>query len=101
MNKWECGEQGCRSVAVGSGSGLGLRAIGWLVERGPKIRCPAHRPDAGTKKHPDGMCDVEGPCSICTAEQEANRIQYRIVQFLELTGEDLEYHRKQAARWDG
>ncbi len=46
MNRWKCDR--CQSSAVGIGSPLGLRALGWYVEVPPAatltLRCPAHVP---------------------------------------------------------
>lgn len=42
MNLWECEYPGCRNTAVGCGSAVGLRAIGWTFGLGPVILCPIH-----------------------------------------------------------
>ena len=52
MNEWECEEPACSSSAVGVGSAVGLRAIGWFFQRGtgkghgPLLLCPLHRRDS-------------------------------------------------------
>lgn len=76
MNRWECDHPGCSSIAIGVGSAVGLRAIGWFFERGPTCFCPDHRPDKTlyrTKLHGDGP--QSEPCSVCKAELEAYEIQ--------------------------
>lgn len=78
MSLWECqhrdagtGKQ-CKSNAMGVGSAVGLRAIGWLVQwRGdlpfpdnyPIIKCPFHN-------------------STMVAEQEAKQIQSTLIYSL-------------------
>lgn len=101
LNLWECGELGCKSTAVGDGAALGLRAIGWWFEAGGKPRCPAHRPDGTMKRSPSHACDQAGLCGWCKAEEEADKLQYLIAQYFEMTGEDLAYYRKRAEQWEG
>jgi hypothetical protein len=101
LNLWECGEPGCKSTAVGDGAVLGLRAIGWWFEVGGRPLCPAHRPDRTTKRSLSHPCDQTGPCSWCRGDEEADKLQYLIAQYLELTGEDLAYYRKRAEQWEG
>lgn len=99
LNKWECNAQGCKATAVGIGSAIGLWAIGWWFEAGKSLFCPAHRPDPTMKRNPSVPCDQAGPCGWCRAEEEADKIQYVIGQYLELTGEDLAYYRKRTDKW--
>lgn len=100
LNKWDCHAPGCQSTAVGSGSALGLRAIGWWFEAGEPTYCPAHRPDKTEKRVTDVPCNAVGPCAPCKGELEADKIQFLIAQYLELMGEDLAFHKKYAKRWD-
>lgn len=64
MNRWTCDRPDCQTVAVGVGGAVGLRAIGWFFESGPRLFCPAHRPDA-----------VGDDCSHCIADILAFRYQ--------------------------
>lgn len=100
LNKWECHEPGCKSTAVGAGSGFGLRAVGWWYESGEPMFCPLHRPDKTTKRVADVPCDTAGPCRACKGELEADKLQYLIAQYHELLGDDMAYFKKCAERWD-
>ena len=48
LKRWQCQSQSCRSSALGMGSPVGLRAIGWKVEMmgngvfPREISCPLH-----------------------------------------------------------
>jgi len=49
MNVWKCAKKNCHNVAIGIGSSVGLRSIGWEhvkgdLEKGqvPKTFCPYH-----------------------------------------------------------
>lgn len=69
MNKWECEHPGCTTTAVGTGGGVGLRAVGWWVEDGGQMLCPAHRPDRAPCH--DNDTNAGQACALCTAEREA------------------------------
>lgn len=71
--KWTCDHEGCKSVAVGSGGAIGLRAIGWHFVRGGSVKCPAHRPDPMPCK--DNDTNAGKPCSTCRGEAEADHWQ--------------------------
>lgn len=86
MNLWECHHAGCKSTAVGSGGAIGLRAVGWHFEMGGLLMCPAHRPDKAPCTDLRGA-NLGAPCSLCPAEEEANRMQVLITHVL--AGEDL------------
>lgn len=47
MNRWDCEQANCKSCAIGEGSAIGLRAIGWYVRTGSGflLFCPAHHPE--------------------------------------------------------
>lgn len=47
MNLWQCDDPGCKTRATGSGSAIGLRAIGWYVKIGHDftLYCPIHHPE--------------------------------------------------------
>lgn len=114
MNLWECDHRDpatgkrCRSVAYGCGGAIGLRAIGWHFEPReappstgnlvadvaltiagmPGLFCPNHRPDAQGAcrdrfRRPD---DEPGPnpCSLCTGEEEADKLQEVVARHLHL-----------------
>lgn len=55
MNKWTCNNSECKNQAVGIGSAIGLRSIGWYFQPGfegnlmPLIFCPGHHPDGYEK----------------------------------------------------
>lgn len=78
MNKWECQQQGCDVIAIGTGGAWGLRAIGWYFVSGGPIFCPAHRPDPidcyfeGKPVIEDGHVSQ---CSSCAADVEADLFQ--------------------------
>ena len=77
MNLWECDHPGCESKVMGVGMAWGLLAIGWWFRPGPHIFCPVHHPDKDAiNKSSD--CNVNGSCSLCTAERTAREIQDRI-----------------------
>lgn len=38
LNRWVCNEPGCNSAALGNGSAIGLRAIGWWLAWGKRER---------------------------------------------------------------
>jgi hypothetical protein len=103
MNLWECSHPGCTSKAVGSGSAIGLVAVGWYFVPGGDLYCPAHRPDPQVEENPRYRCDVEGPCSVCTAERDADTLQHVIAGHLRmaerLTASDLADYKKWAKRW--
>lgn len=48
LHRWQCESQGCRSSALGVGSPIGLRGLGWKVEiqangiYPASIKCPLH-----------------------------------------------------------
>lgn len=80
MNLWECEQPGCRSQAVGSGTALGLRAIGWYVKIGgpaPEIFCPRHRPDP--MPCIEQGVNLGNACSECAGEAQARNLQGLIV----------------------
>ena len=91
MNAWKC--KGCGRKVVGSGSGFGLRAIGWYVQynRGPllaepEIYCPDCRPD----KVPcaDNDENQGKPCALCRAEAESKMYQDRMDFYRWVHGKD-------------
>lgn len=92
MNRWDCGHPGCGQSVVGVGGAIGLRAIGWWFMPGPVLFCPLHRPDAATcpinkagrECLAGGREGCPDPCSRCTAENEADWIQSRIPELLEI-----------------
>jgi aminoglycoside phosphotransferase len=43
-------------------------------------------------------CKSEDPCSMCKAEEEADRLQYIVAQALEIPG--IGYLRRQAEKWN-
>lgn len=102
MNLWECDEPGCTAKAVGMGGAIGLRAIGWFFQKGPRLFCPIHRPDGTKKRNPDWKgtsvrCKKRGKCGGCKAEEEADRLQYAVSKAL---GVDDDYLKGKAERWD-
>ena len=99
MNLWECEAPGCESRAVGVGGAIGLRAIGWYFEAGPKLLCPVHRHDPSMKRNTSFGCNAEDPCSTCKAEEEADKLQFQIVKHLEITGNTRAYAEQQAEKW--
>lgn len=100
LNKWECAWPDCRSTAVGTGGALGLRAVGWFFSIGRGPFCPAHRPDGTLLRNKESYpCDQDGPCGPCKGELEAANLQNLIAQYLELTGEEMEFHRRNAEGW--
>lgn len=74
MNLWECDHSGCTLTCVGVGGAVGLRAIGWWFEPGPRLLCPQHRPDF-VPCHQENRLPQDGPgpaeCRLCVAESEA------------------------------
>jgi hypothetical protein len=66
MNRWECEEPGCKSIADGVGGAAGLVAIGWFFRPGPTILCPAHRPDRVPCR------DGGAPCPVCAGRRAAD-----------------------------
>lgn len=77
MNRWQCGEPGCRRTAVGSGGAVGLRAIGWFFEpgrdiAGPTLRCPMHRPDPIPRR--ESTCETD-LCPLCQGNRVAELLQ--------------------------
>ena len=79
MNHWKCDVLGCKSEAVGVGSALGLRAIGWFFQRGsgtltpPLLLCPAHHKNkADLVKWHD--C-ARSECPVCYANTQAEILQ--------------------------
>jgi hypothetical protein len=61
LNIWECQHPGCQNSAVGVGSAVGLRAIGWWFELGPKIKCPFHNPIGEERARLDALQIQELP----------------------------------------
>ncbi len=106
MNAWKCERDGCDAVAVGIGGAVGLRAIGWYFEPRHGLFCPVHRPDGSTKRPSrrlvcDLPCNKTGPCPSCKAQEEADRLQYTIVQALEITDTEFRvFVKKYADRWE-
>lgn len=104
LNLWECEHPGCDVKAVGTGGAIGLRAIGWWFERHKRILCPVHRPDGSLKRDPSlegsgAACDADGPCPQCKGDEEADRLQYLVAQYLELPDRET-FYKKRANRWD-
>jgi hypothetical protein len=95
VNRWDCDEPGCKSSCVGTGGAIGLRAIGWYFVPGMRNNCycPRHRPDRASKPigEPDphdGWVGMHGPdapypCSMCSADREADYLQRHIPALLE------------------
>ena len=93
VNRWECDQPGCDRQCVGTGGAIGLRAIGWWFLPGPRLFCPAHRPDPATEPigEPDPRDKWVGshgpeapyPCSMCAADREADYLQDAIPGLLE------------------
>jgi len=72
MNRWECDHPGCTVTAVGVGGAVGLRSVGWFFEYGPKLLCPAHRPDPTPCVQEGQSAEQAGkPCELCAAEAVA------------------------------
>ncbi len=85
MNAWTCNAHGCRSIAIGVGGAVGLRAIGWYFVPGgtadcdqhlrlPIILCPGHRPDPIKCKEIVALLE----CPLCRAEDVASELQKMI-----------------------
>jgi hypothetical protein len=98
VNKWECDDPECDTVAIGEGGAIGLTAIGWQFEPGGENRsmllfCPKHRRDpipCTDTTRSVGAALVRGqPCSHCRADQVATAIQYA-----------LQHHDDQILAWD-
>jgi len=105
MNLWECEHPGCKATASGIGGAIGLRAIGWYFQRGPRLLCPHHRPDGSKKRNPaykgtSVRCKKRGNCGYCKAEEEADKLQYVVAQATGLKGRDTQYYKDKAERWD-
>ena len=75
MNRWDCQEPGCENSCAGMGGAVGLRAIGWYFEPGPRIFCPFHRPDPATSTEARYMGCTEDYCAPCRAQAVANFFQ--------------------------
>jgi len=100
MNKWECATPECKSVAIGVGGAVGLRAVGWFFEVGKGLFCPAHRPDPTLERARDVdgpfVCENAGPCRMCMADREASLLQYAIAGQLKIV---TDYSKKKAEQW--
>lgn len=97
-NLWQCAAPECKATALGVGSAIGLRAIGWWFVAGGDILCPAHRPDPTEERSAEvSHCDAKGLCAWCAAEREAARLQLAIAR--ETDASWMPYFEKMAARW--
>lgn len=82
MEKWNCQVSGCKIRAMGVGHPLGLRALGWWIERaaatGPAswiIQCPAHRPDAiPCRETGSPKFRRRERCSQCAGRDQAEKL---------------------------
>ena len=65
LERWRCGEDGCRVEASGVGDLRGLRAIGWNVEQG-RLLCPRHRTDRTDLLVVEEVHKIQGMLGVTT-----------------------------------